>query len=562
MNVESNRSPSTPLRPHVFIAMADILHLNCDAWLLPTGVEVKISDYWKDGNPDLERLAHSSAGPEFRSGSKLAQAVDGWLQDSALPILTSVTVSNLWPSGELQKRIHAFAQAAVEAIPSRPSYRALPLLAIPFFGTAGGGAGRNLGEMLTQLLQAAVSASLAYEVDVAIVLRDKAAFALAQKLRREKKDIYWSSLSSDQLELAESLAAKARKGTLVPFLGAGVSVSAGAPDWKKLIGKLSDHVSLESIGPGVFAALPVLDQAGLLEQLFEKQKQPGEFRETICQEVTMLRYGLAPALLATLPAAGTITLNYDTLFETACLDAKQPRTVIPDDHPTAGDRWLLKLHGTVTKPETIVLTRGDYLDHTANRQALSALVKAHLVTHHMLFVGFGLEDDHFHEIVHDVRRALPQQRLDKSRPFGTVLTLRQQDPKQHLWRGQLEFASASDAESNAGGNPLHEPEALLAAGRKLEIFLDALAAFSSDNHSYLLAPLYTKGLGAEETSLRSQLLQVADSNRQEESEVGSVLRESLMDLGWDPAYSYPKKVFRRLGSRRSFFSSRFKNQAH
>ncbi|WP_410908168.1 SIR2 family protein, partial [Priestia sp. SIMBA_032] len=68
------------------------------------------------------------------------------------------------------------------------------------------------------------------------------------------------------------------------------------------------------------------------------------------------RYGLAPALLASLGSREAITLNYDELFETASDDAGVPRSVIPDG---AGehDDWLLKLHGSVTDPDSIVLTR-------------------------------------------------------------------------------------------------------------------------------------------------------------------------------------------------------------
>ena len=53
--------------------------------------------------------------------------------------------------------------------------------------------------------------------------------------------------------------------------------------------------------------------------------------------------------------------------------------------------------------------------------ALAGIVQALLLTRHMLFVGFALRDDHFHAVVHDVRRALG----DNTRPekLGTALLL-------------------------------------------------------------------------------------------------------------------------------------------
>ncbi|MBE4717299.1 SIR2 family protein [Pseudarthrobacter sp. AB1] len=540
MNRDS--SPTEAPVPHVFVAMADILHLNCDAWLLPTSTKVRIRESWTGRIPFLDSYAQESAGADFRDGSKLAQAILGWTEDAPLPVLTSVTVDNLWPSGALKERIHAFAEAAVDAIAARARPRTLPLLAVPFFGTEGGGADRHLGAMLTALLEAASSASQDYNVDFVIVLRDKSAFSLAQKLRRAARDDSWGSLRAEQLSRATELGEEAKKGRLVPFLGAGVSVSAGSPSWRTLLKRLTGHVDLGDIDPVTFRELPLLDQAGILERLFERQRKsiPMGFREAVCAEVTQSRYGLAPALISTMPSSGAITLNYDALFEDACRDAELARTVIPDDHPVAGDRWLLKLHGTVTKPESIVLTRDDYLDHNTNRQALSALVKAHLVTHHMLFVGFGLEDDHFHEIIHDVRRALPKRRLNQPRPFGTVLSLDAADSKRHIWQGQLDFISVTDDARPQG--PVDEESAaalVLAAGRKLEIFLDALGAFSSDSHSYLLAPLYTEGLSHEERGLRQQLLALAREQRPEKSsEIWSVLEDALVELGWESGDDY------------------------
>ncbi|QQQ63241.1 hypothetical protein [Paenarthrobacter ureafaciens] len=43
--------------PHVFVAMADILNLRCDAWLLPTDSRVRIEDHWRDGHENLRDLA-------------------------------------------------------------------------------------------------------------------------------------------------------------------------------------------------------------------------------------------------------------------------------------------------------------------------------------------------------------------------------------------------------------------------------------------------------------------------------------------------------------------------
>ena len=173
---------------------------------------------------------------------------------------------------------------------------------------------------------------------------------------------------------------------------------------------------------------------------------------------------------------------------------------------------MLKLHGTVTDPSPIVLTRADYLGFDSDRSALSSLVKATLMTRRLLFVGFGMTDAHFHEIVHDVRRALPA----ATHNFGTVLVLHDDPVTQRLWEGDLEFV-------------------VLDSPRKLDIFLDAVMAFAADSHSYLLAKGYESTLPDADSRLASaiqtMLGSVDDVTR--ESVAWPILEQALSDLGWD-----------------------------
>jgi hypothetical protein len=231
----------------------------------------------------------------------------------------------------------------------------------------------------------------------------------------------------DLLHKAKSLSEVAKAGHLVPFMGAGTSVSGGAPSWS---GRIEALASDAHLGPEESAALlsshmHARDQAAYLRGRFESVGQHDEattFNHAVSKHVSLPRYGLAPVLLAGLRTEQAITLNYDCLFELASADIEDERTVIPDSR-VAGKHWLLKLHGSVQDPSTIVLTRDDHLGYNASRDALSAVVRATLITHHLLFVGFGLRDDHFHGIIHDVRRAVPVV-SGEAKPLATALTLR------------------------------------------------------------------------------------------------------------------------------------------
>src|SRR5262245_9069961 len=88
------------------------------------------------------------------------------------------------------------------------------------------------------------------------------------------------------------------------------------------------------------------------------------------------------------------------------------------------NRWLLRLHGSVSMPGTIVLTREDYMRFEERRAALARIVQTLLLTRHMLVIGFGLRDDNFHRIADAVRRALGERRSNTSvHHFGTALVI-------------------------------------------------------------------------------------------------------------------------------------------
>ena len=119
-------------------------------------------------------------------------------------------------------------------------------------------------------------------------------------------------------------------------------------------------------------------------------------------------------------------------------------------------------------------------------------MKANLITHHLLFVGFGLADDHFHQIIHDVRRALPGG--SRRTEFATALTMRHDPLDEKLWARQLKLVPMGPASLD-----------LPVAGRRLEIFLDALLAYATDSHSYLLHADFESSLEHDERELQRKL---------------------------------------------------------
>jgi len=506
-------------RPHVFVVHGDLTQLACDAIMIPTDARLSVREHWHGVVPEHRELASLPELERFRIGESVADALTpaqrAGDEHAPLRILTAVPLGGYSSVDELRPRIRAFIETAATAIEThRESVigsgqrRALPLVAMPLFSSQGGGGGMKRTQLIDTILEEARRAGAEAAVDVALVVQKEPDAALAQQRRRAAASASWQAVDPRLVERAQELARHALADRMVPFMGAGVSMSAGSPSWSQLLVKLAERITLdEATREALFnGRLGELDQATYLAGRFAEAGL--DFRGTVAELVERPRYGLAPALLAATADEQAITLNYDTLFERASTAAGRSRRVLtggdaPDPAPDT-DRWLLKLHGSADRPESIVLTRDDYLGFASDRSALSAIVKANLVTRHLLFVGFGLADDHFHEILHDVKRA-----VGSTETSATALTLFADPLSDGLWGGSLTIVPMLTETPSL--------DALPRAARTLELFLDVLAAYSIDSESYLRLPEYEDGLSADELRVRELLLALEKQTGQQYS---------------------------------------------
>lgn len=504
---------------HVFVIKGDTRNFACDAFMWASDKALRPEGGWTKAGPDVEQRLDPELRAEYQAERRFTLPVKPVSESEAGPqlILTAVPYAGVKEAVDIVPRVREFFEVASQEVRRRKSLQrkgAIPLLAVPLFGIGGGGAGSFRGAVFEVLYEESTTAAAVHGVDVAIVLRDQRDYDLAQAIRRSR-GAAWPALSAKQFADAKRLGAEARDGRLVPFMGSGISVSAGAPTWKELIRELAEKAGIKKATAKSLAKHhDVLDQAAYLQREYERRFPAADqaFARGVVEAVNVTRYGLAPALLAALDAEQAVTLNYDSLFERAADDAGRPRRVIPGKE-VEPESWLLKLHGTVETPSSIVLTREDYLNFNADRAALSSLVKATLLTRRLLFAGFGVSDPHFHEIIHDVRRALP----DRSEPFGTVLTLSNSPTTRDLWEGELEFI-------------------VLPSPRLHDIFLDAVLAHAASTHSYLLASGYGEVLPPADAALRDALLSFASSlpEQAKESSAWPIIETQLRELGHVP----------------------------
>jgi hypothetical protein len=524
--VEERKEPDTTAgpHPHVFVVPGDVTHLASDAWLLPADKTFAVRPSWRASVPDLdERIAAlGAAADDFRTEKSRALVLPNWPETSPQPVLVAVPYEGVTEAEQIAAPLTEALRAAAVAARIRvglrvlTARRALPLVALPLFGSGGGGGDHFRGQLIQQILDVAGRISREERVDVALVLPGAADLAQAHAIRRAWPQT-WRELDEELFTRAQALARHAHAGRLVPFIGAGVSATAGLPLWSNLVAALADG-RLPADERRDFEQLDVLDQAHVLRHLHPDR---ATFARAVADRTRAERYGLAPALLAGLPSREAVTLNYDELYETAAADIGRRPAVLPEETVGPDGHWLLKLHGTVARPGTIVLTREDYLGYGRGREALSALAKAMLLTRHLLFVGFGLADDHFHELMHDVREVLPPADR-RGNALGTAVTLSPSALRERMWSRDLELVAV-------GGEDVEHQ------ARRLEIFLDCLLAHADQGLSFFLDGRYRHRLTTPEQRLRERLLALA-------AEAGPDERQTLM---WTEVES----LLRSLGHR-------------
>ena len=218
--------------------------------------------------------------------------------------------------------------------------------------------------------------------------------------------------------IPEPLIRYIKEGRCVLFAGAGLSAQAGLPTWQSLLQGLIDLVkSSAAAPPSQIGEVNRLLQAGRYLEVagFCKDKlNPNLYLEYLRGQLSVRPSGLPEVhqLIARIPFSGIVTTNYDDLLERAHTDASGGRPKAPNhrnrellggllfenvrDRATPGQRppgfYILKAHGDLSDPATLVLTAEDYSDVLRSNLAFNATFSAILLTNSVLFAGYSVGD--------------------------------------------------------------------------------------------------------------------------------------------------------------------------
>lgn len=137
-------------------------------------------------------------------------------------------------------------------------------------------------------------------------------------------------------------------------------------------------------------------------------------------------------LLAKLDFPLVVTTNYDNLFERALYAAgktpivsiynpdKNQHTLDLDTEPGSTKPFLLKIHGDITRPESMVITDEDYIQFVMRMgdkdpfDPIPETLKYYLRRWHVLFVGYSLLDYNLRLLFRTLRWKVDKSRIPET----------------------------------------------------------------------------------------------------------------------------------------------------
>ncbi|WP_185286185.1 SIR2 family NAD-dependent protein deacylase [Chryseobacterium indologenes] len=216
--------------------------------------------------------------------------------------------------------------------------------------------------------------------------------------------------------MKENLFKLVSKGDVILWVGAGSSLYAGLPSGNQLSESLFEGLSSEEkqfIDKNLF--LP-----DLAEQIYRiKGNNRNYIIQKLKEKILLNDFSSISAHdnIAKIPHfRDIVTTNYDQLFEIAF---KSKINLIYSDQqiPYLDSKKinLYKIHGDLSVPDSVIITKSDYDDFFGNRREediLWTVIKEKIATKNILFVGYNLEDSNVATIFDNITKKLGANRKE------------------------------------------------------------------------------------------------------------------------------------------------------
>lgn len=215
--------------------------------------------------------------------------------------------------------------------------------------------------------------------------------------------------------MIDDIAKQLAQHKLVPFFGAGVSSEHLGGVWRDISDAMADKLLLPAADRTDF-----LSVAEKYEQKFGKDGLCKFLSEKLLAKDFDDAKGRNHLLLLSFAAGVLYTTNQDNLFELAAIKKGRPHHVVVElgDLGTLlpGEFALVKYHGDLNKPDSVIFTRSSYQRRIADvDHFLNIRMRSDLLAKGFLFVGYSFNDPNvrllFEEVHAAFRGKTPQSHL-------------------------------------------------------------------------------------------------------------------------------------------------------
>lgn len=231
-----------------------------------------------------------------------------------------------------------------------------------------------------------------------------------------------TAVSSHQ---SRDLLSDLRDGQVVLFVGAGISLGThgqqGLPSAQALTRALALEANFCRLGQCWNRNPDSGDcnwPAGCLSSYSEAAEHYAEQMGRAALTSFLQKHISVPGLkplrthqaIACLPLPVIITTNWDCLLDDALYAAGKQVIRVVDNYEVAfsncGDVLLVKMHGSIERPDSIILTERDYQEFFERLPSLVDMLLYFFATRTFLFVGYSLADPNFKQMYLQVTRHL------------------------------------------------------------------------------------------------------------------------------------------------------------
>lgn len=207
------------------------------------------------------------------------------------------------------------------------------------------------------------------------------------------------------------------QGSVVPFVGAGISASGGFPSWKDHLRQQGRTAHIDS------EHIERLLASGRYETVLE-EIEAARGRETFIQEIrdAFSRSGTIPDVVWRISELFTdtiITTNYDRLVEQAFDTGEENKVQIINgmnalEAPDPGKTIIVKIHGDIRDPKRCILSKNQYDAAYGNgeldlHKPIPKLLAYHFRNSSLLFLGCSLVNDRTVQVFQKVKEKMGEE---------------------------------------------------------------------------------------------------------------------------------------------------------